>query len=31
MEFNYIIEKIKSSKIIEYPFPHLDIENFLSK
>tara|TARA_A100001015_G_scaffold317557_1_gene434861 strand:+ start:571 stop:1041 length:471 start_codon:yes stop_codon:yes gene_type:complete len=31
MEFNYIIEKIKNAKIIKHPFPHLDIENFLSK
>ena len=31
MEFNYIIEKIKNAEIIYYPFPHLDIMNFLSK
>ena len=31
MEFNYIIEKIKNAEIIEQPFPHLDIKNFLSK
>ena len=31
MEFNYIIEKIKNAEIIHYPFPHLDIKNFLSK
>lgn len=31
MNFNYILEKIKTAKIIEYPFPHLDIGNFLSK
>tara|TARA_B100000427_G_C15453150_1_gene570514 strand:- start:191 stop:1000 length:810 start_codon:yes stop_codon:yes gene_type:complete len=31
MEFNYIIEKIKNAKIIEHPFPHLDIKQFLSK
>lgn len=30
-DFIYILEKIKNSKIIEYPFPHLDIKNFLSK
>ncbi len=30
-EFNYILEKIKDAEIIEYPFPHLDINNFLSK
>lgn len=31
MEFNYIIDKIKNAKIIHYPFPHLDIKQFLSK
>jgi AAA+ ATPase superfamily predicted ATPase len=29
--FDYILEKINNSKIIDYPFPHLDIRNFLSK
>ena len=28
--FNYILEKIEKANIINYPFPHLDIENFLS-
>jgi hypothetical protein len=28
--FEYIIEKIKDAQIIESPFPHLDIKNFLS-
>lgn len=31
MEFNYIIERIKNAEVIEKPFPHLDIKNFLSK
>lgn len=31
MEFDYIIEKIKNAEIINHPFPHLDIKNFLSK
>ena len=31
MEFNYIIEKIKNAEIINDPFPHLDIKNFLSE
>ena len=31
MEFNYIIEKIKNAEIINDPFPHLDINNFLSE
>ena len=30
-EFNYILKKIKNAEIIEVPFPHLDIKNFLSK
>jgi hypothetical protein len=30
MEFEYIIEKIKNAEIIQTPFPHLDIKNFLS-
>jgi hypothetical protein len=28
--FNYILDKIDEAKILNYPFPHLDIENFLS-
>lgn len=31
INFDYIIEKIKKSKIIYEPFPHLDIKNFLTK
>jgi hypothetical protein len=31
MNFSYIIEKIKDAKIIEHPFPHLDIQNLLSE
>ena len=31
LDFNYILEKIKTAKIINHPFPHLDIKNFLSK
>lgn len=30
-DFTYILKNIKNAKIIEYPFPHLDIKNFLSK
>ena len=30
MNFDYIIGKIKEAEIINYPFPHLDIKNFLS-
>ena len=29
--FTYILEKIQNAEIIKYPFPHLDIKNFLSK
>ena len=29
-EFNYILEKIKASEIVQEPFPHLHIKNFLS-
>ena len=30
-DFNYILKKIKNAEIIKYPFPHLDIKNFLTK
>jgi len=30
VDFTYILKKIQDAKIIEYPFPHLDINNFLS-
>lgn len=30
-DFDYILEHIKNSEIIQHPFPHLDIKNFLSK
>lgn len=30
IKFNYILDKIEKSEYINYPFPHLDIKNFLS-
>lgn len=29
-KFKYILDKIKNAPFIEYPFPHLEIDNFLS-
>lgn len=29
-EFDYILQKISNAKILDYPFLHLDIKNFLS-
>lgn len=31
MSYTYLINKINGAKIINYPFPHIQIDNFLSK